>query len=344
LNMWSFIEPINLIRYLCVWRVNRALVRLPAYLPTELSQVLGAIIAGRLPTRQAGLWLKTLAAETLTGLLEPTWPVESVLFAYPGKRYYGPGEPIFWELKLLGHQADHSFFLEVILPAMEAAGQTTDPRWYQSNTLWGRFDIQAIYVARGSRWEALVSDGRLDTRYQAEPMQWAEGLSFTPSPEDNRSFKSLTWLTPVDLRPSPAPSGSLTIPPAKPEPVTMRPHQQMRAHEDDVEIPIPTLQLILEALLARVAQLTPGKYTTPGDVWNMLPPDEQAVLWDAVAQADEINLRRSEAQPIPTGWPSGWLGEQTFAPIPASLLPYLELAAILHLGRHTHLGCGTFVM
>lgn len=324
--MWSFIEPISMLRYLCVWRVNRALVRLPTYLPTELLQVLGTIIADRLPTRQARPWLEALARPAPH---YPAWPVEATLLAYPGKQIYGPGEPIFWELKLLDPQADHTFFLELILPAMEAAGQTTDPRWYASNTLWGRFDIAAIYVARGPRWEPLVENGRLDTRYRAEPMQWAEELTFTPAPNDNRSFKSLTWLAPVDLRPLPPPTGSLDTPPEK---------------TDAGEIPLPTLQLLLEALLARIAQLLSGKYTTPGDVWQMLPPDEQNALWEAVAQADRIDLRQIKPQAAPKGWPQGWLGEQTFAAMPPSLLPYLELAAMLHLGRHTSVGCGTFIL
>ena len=328
--MWSFIEPINLIRYLCVWRVNRALVRLPTYLPIELSQVLGTIIADRLPTRQARPWLKALVQEVPH---HPAWPVEAVLFAYPGKQFYGPGEPIFWELKLLGPQADHALFLEVVLPAMEAAGHTTDPRWYQSNTLWGRFDIEAIYVARGAQWEPLVSEGQLDTRYRATPMQWAEGLTFAPAPGDDRSFKSLTWLTPLDLRPLPALSGSLAVS-----------SEEIKSESDIAEIPIPTLQLLLEALLARIAQLTPGKYTTPGDVWNMLSPVEQSALWEVVIQADKIKVRQIQPQSAPKDWPQGWLGEQTFAAMPPSLLPYLELASILHLGRRTHVGCGVFVM
>lgn len=327
--MWSFIEPINLIRYLCVWRVNRALVRLPAYLPGELASVLGTIIAERLPTKHAKPWQNALAQSTSAS----RWPVETVLFAYPGKQYYGPGEPVLWELKLLGSHTDHNFFLEVILPAMEAASHTTDPRWYQTNTLWGRFDIQAIYVARGSQWEPLVSDGRLDTRCRVEPMQWAEGLSFTPPADVTRSHKTLSWLTPVDLRPPPTPFGSLAPPPV-----------QAEAEQADPEVPVPTLQLLLETLLVRIAQLTPGKYTTPGDVWQRLSPDEQAALWDAVIQADQINLRQVKPEVAPSGWPTGWLGQQTFAAMPAALLPYLELGSILHLGRQTHLGCGTFLI
>lgn len=324
--MWSFIQPLNLMRYLCVWRINRAVVRLPKYLSTELAQVLGTIIAERLPTAAARPWQKALnlqSADSPTLNLEGStfngsvWPVEAVLFTYPGKLTYGPGEVILWELKLLGSALDHGFFLEVILPALEAAGQTSDPRWYRSNSLWGRFDIQAIYAARGPRWEPVVSDGRLNLRYRADPLQWADGLTWQFS--SSRRLTQLTWLTPFDLGDAPG---------------------------DDSSAPAesPTLQLLLEALLARMARLLPGKYTTPGDVWNLVGPEEQAALWDALAQADRAPLRRHNLKPAPKEWPGRWLGQQTFAPIPPPLLPYLELASILHLGRHTQVGCGTFVL
>jgi hypothetical protein len=104
------------------------------------------------------------------------------------------------------------------------------------------------------------------------------------------------------------------------------------------------MQQLLEALLARIARLLPGKYTAPGDVWNILGPDEQAALWDAIAQADQSPRRRFQLEPAPKGWPGRWLGQQVFAPISSLLLPYLELAAILHLGHQTHLGCGTFAL
>ncbi|MFN8459735.1 MAG: hypothetical protein U0401_34655 [Anaerolineae bacterium] len=321
--MWSFIQPLNLMRYLCVWRVNRALVRLPKYLSAELASVLGTIIAERLPTAEARPWQKALNPPTADPLTlnpqgassverstfnaqhltfnVPAWPVEAVLLTYPGKTSYGPGEVILWELKLLGSALDHGFFLEVILPALEAAGQTNDPRWYQSNSLWGRFDIQAIYAARGPRWEPVVSAGRLNLRYRAEPLQWADGLTWQFKP--SRPLTQLTWLTPFDL--SEAPGDESTA---------------------------PTLQLLIEALLARMARLLPGKYITPGDVWNLVGPEEQAALWDALAQTDRTPLRRHNLNAVPKDWPGRWLGQQTFAPIRPRCQRHLELASILHLG------------
>jgi hypothetical protein len=327
--MWNFIQPLNLMRYLCVWRINRALVRLPKYLSTELALVLGTIIAERLPTAAARPWQKALDPQ-LHPPNDLAWPVEAVLFTYPGKTTYGPGEVILWELKLLGPTLDHGFFLEVILPALEAAGQTTDPRWYRPNSLWGRFDIQAIYAARGPRWEPVVSDGRLNLRYRAEPLQWADGLTWQFN--SSRPLTRLTWLTPFDLSEAPGAERADSAPATQNRPGLVAPAEA------------PTLQLLIEALLTRMARLLPGKYTTPGDVWNLVGPEEQAALWDVLAQTDRTPLRRHDLKPAPKDWPGRWLGQQIFAPIPRPLFPYLELASILHLGRQTHLGCGTFML
>lgn len=110
--MWPFVRPIKLIRYLLVWRVNGSLVRLPRCLSTELSLFLGTTISNRLPTRQAAPWRKALAlwdeygGLSLIGQKKPrtipevSWPVEAVLFAYPGKLTCGQGELILWGLEL----------------------------------------------------------------------------------------------------------------------------------------------------------------------------------------------------------------------------------------------------
>lgn len=59
--MWTSLDPIKIIRYLLVWRVNRSLVQLPPSFSSDLSQVLGTIIANRLSTRKAAPWRKALA-------------------------------------------------------------------------------------------------------------------------------------------------------------------------------------------------------------------------------------------------------------------------------------------
>lgn len=334
--MWPFIKPIKLIRYLLVWRVNGSLVWLPRCLSTELSLTLGSIIADRLPTRQAHPWRKALApwdecgGTSLIGKKMPirtpevSWPIEAVLFAYPGKRTYGRGELILWELKLMGESADHGLFLEVILPAMEEAGTASEPQWQHRNVLWGHFDIHAVYAARGLQWEPVVSDGRLDLNYRATPTQWAEGLTFDLNSE--RIFDRLTWLTPFDLTSDKDRTGR------------RRHRKKIPPHQ------VPTLQSMLESLIARMSQLLPGKHHTPNDVWDVLSAEERASFQAVVEQASHIPVHHKKLKPSPKRWPGRWIGTQTFASIPHPIIPYLELASILHIGKQTHFGCGTFVI
>jgi len=315
--MWPFIESIQLIRYLILCRVNRSLVRLSAIPGAEFSRVLGAIIAERLPTIEAAAWKKAIPdwMQELAMPISPestNWPIESVLFVYPGKAHYGQDELIAWELKLLGKCAEHGFFLEVILPAIEQASTTADPRWHQLNRLWGRFDIEAVYAAIGSRWEPVVSQGRLDLRCQVTPTQWNEGLEWTSNPE--HVYDRLTWVTPFDMRPA----GNKHNPAA------------------------PMLVDLLEGLIDRMRVFISGKHTTVQDVWNTLPETERTALQQVIEQVRDIPLRRHNLGPAYRRWPDLMQGWQRFALIPHPALPYLELASILHLGRHTHVGFGTF--
>ncbi len=337
--MWPFINLINLNRYLIVWKVNRPLVRLPPYLPVELSLVLGSLIAERLPTQDARPWRKTMAKwegyvrDAIEGkqknvtVPEAGWPIEAILFAYPAKQIYGQDELILWELELVGGSADHSFFLEIILPAMEAASVTTDPRWHRPNRLWGRFDIQAIYAARGARWEPVAQEGKLDLSYHATPAQWADGLTFGAIAD--RTLDQLTWLTPFDL-PAPPPP----LPAAK----------SGKAQGTSKAAHAPTLQELLQALAVRLSLFIPGKRRNPTEVWNVLSAQDQAALHAAIEQAAGFSLRRHKIERAPKNWPGRWIGTQTFLFIPDPLVPYLELASILHLGKQTHFGCGTFTL
>lgn len=316
--------PFSLLRYLIVWKANSSLVSLSRYFPIELSFVLGTIIANRLATHEAGPWHKALAplAEYYAEIsaknqkvMKPfpatAWPIETVLLPYPSKRAFGKDELILWELKLLGESADHGLFLELILPAMEEAGYTADTQWNRPNRLWGHFEINAVYVAKGERWEPLVTDGRLDLRYRPTPIQWAEGLTFT-APE-RRTFRSLNWLTTFDLYEN---------------------HASAQAPE--------TLHVILDALLTRVSRLIPGRHKSREGVMAVLNTEEQASLQRALEESARLQLLHNNLQPAPANWPGAWSGTQTYAPIPAALIPYLELASILHIGKHTHFGCGTF--
>jgi hypothetical protein len=338
--MWSSPIPVNLIRYLIVWKANRSLVWLPRCLSTELSLVLGTIIANRLATNEAAPWRKALTPllvyydqSLAKDRKEPTtiphvsWPLETVLFAYPGKAAYGQGELILWELKLLGPSAEHSFFLEIILPAMEEAGYTSEPKWNRKNRLWGHFDIHAVYVARGQRWEPLVTDGRLDLRYRPTPNQWAESLDFGEG--SKHKFTRLAWQTPFEFW------GILD----SESEINASANTEVRARPQG-----PGLQNIIEALVSRVGELMPGRDKSRREVMDILTAGQQAALRSALEQAGGISLRSHNLQPATKYWPGSWIGEQIFSPIPDSVIPFLELASILHIGRQTHFGCGTFVL
>ena len=335
--MWSFIKPINLIRYLVIWRVNRTLVRLPYCLATDISRVMGSVIANRLPTRTAAPWQKALepwqefqakpdAEKKKSAIPEVAWPLESVIFTYPGKQHYGQDELILWELKLMGEEVTHGLFLETILPAMEEAGSTSDSQWYARHSLWGRFDIDSIYVARGAQWEPVVKAGRLDLSYRPDPGQWAEGLTFGAAA---REVDRLTWLTHFDFTTTPGTAES--TPPLLPRKGDTIPDEE-----------IPDLLRLMDALIERLAILLPGKYNKPGDVWDIMEPQEQADLQEVIQQIYHIPVRHKDFSPVPSYWPGRWTGNQTFSTIPPAVIPYLDLAAILHLGKQTHFGCGTF--
>lgn len=318
-----------MIRYLIVWHVRTPLVRAPSCLPAAISTVLGTLIAERLPTQQARSWHKALGkaqGQAEAGRFAATnWPIEAVVFAPPGKHTYGQDEIIWWELKLLGPHADHGLFLEVFLPAIEAAANTRDPRWFANYSLWGRFAVQSILVAHGPQWEPLAEDGRLNLSLRPSAAQWAEGLwkAGQPASLPNR----IRWVTPFDLgaMPGAAADGQ---PPA-------------RAGKSIAAADIPSLDGIIAAFLRRAAHVLHGKGATAQDPLDLLEPDERTLLQETLAKPQKLQ-GYTFVRP-PKLWPGQRLGEQIFAtPVPAPLLPYLNLAAILHVGDYTHYGCGTF--
>lgn len=351
--MLPIIESFNLLRYLIVWRVNHPLVQAPDDLATALSTVLGALIAERLPSSEAREWQKTRAAWdkaygavdaapddafALTAIPGSPWPLDVVLRPYPTKPTYGEGEKLVWELTLLGANADHGLFLEYLLPAFEAAALTTDARWKTSNGLWGHFDIQAVYAARGLQWEPVVTAGKLHLDYRATATQWAEGLPFDAP---GKQFRRLTWLTPFDFA---VPAAALYL--WQEQQKQQRRQQRRQAQNNIPDGDIPTLEGIVHALMARLATFLPGKRRTVEDVWALLPAEMQTPLWDAfntLQQAGQHGRHHLRAAPKDR-W-GRWIGWQTFAaPIPKALTSYLELASILHVGNYTHFGCGTFMM
>lgn len=343
--MWPFLDQLKLIRYLFIWKINSPLVRLADRSPLEISSVLGTLISRRLPTRQAGAWQKALAPLSVTlaensgknrprlqanlkKLPETLWPLESVLFMYPNKLTLGQGEVIMWELKLFGKSADHGFFLETILPAMEEASCSLDTSWDRRHGLFGHFDIQAVYVASGSRWEPLVKDGRLDLRCKVSPIQWKENLTFGQT--ISTPCRTLTWLTPFTLGDIPLSSEGFGF-------------QESKINRTTSPF-VLTLRGLLEMLLFRLQQLLPANKKADDEVFGFGNPSEQTVLQGVLEEGGRVPIIFADLKPCPRYWPGTLIGKQIFEAIPPSIIPLLELASIIHIGRKTHLGSGTFFL
>ena len=341
LTMWPSINPVKLLRYLCVWRVNSSLVRLPRCFSMELSQVLGKIISNRLPTNEAQQWRKALTQKdqfqnikhalsfSKQRVVSPelTWPIDAVLFVYPGKVTYGYGEPIFWELKLMGKSADHDLFMELILPAMEEAGFSSGNPWNYRNGIWGQFDIDSIYVANGRHWESLVKDGRLNLHYTPTSSQWANDLIDSGSTE--KIYNRISWVTPFDFGGIFSSNNDICI------------------ADDDERTTLdatPSLYGILGSLILRLNMLLRIRRKGHVNVWDILTPDEQSLFQSEMEHAAQIPLRRKEFVPAASTCPGRWIGVQIFSELPQTIIPYLELASILHVGKQTHCGCGTFFL
>lgn len=338
--MLSFLNRINLIRYLVVCRVNSSAAYLPCYLSIDLSRVIGSIIAQRLPSGEKTAWKKKLdplidhldnksknQQRKRSAIPDIAWPINATLLVYPGKRTYGKDELIFWELKLFGEHADHGLFLEVILPAIEEASFTSDPQWNQKNRLWGHFDILHVFAARGNSWEPVVTDGKLDLRYRATPFQWAEKLQFKS--RFRHHFTRLIWMSPYDF-------ADVVW--------NLSKFDFSLKHLTLLVNNAPTLPLILLSLIFRIEELFQGRSKIPEHIGEFLSGSDRKSFHLSLERVAQISMHKNNIRPAPSYWPGKWFGVQQFKGIPRSIIPYLELASILHIGKQTHFGCGTFVI
>ena len=269
--------------------------------------------------RGSGTVASTLA--TGQGIPNSAWPLDALLYVYPGKLMYGQGELILWELKLLHDSANHGLFLETLLPAIEAAAVTRDPQWNRPGKLWGHFDLEGLYVARGLQWEPLVKQGQIDLARPVTPTQWGENLPVTWPYQ--RLPTHLTWLTPFAL----GEYSAAELP---------KPNRRRNQKSRTQSVAPPRLTTILQALATRLGPnlpewRNPRKSSTPSLTWA-----------EVLHEAEETTLLQHELQHPGKLVPGQGIGHQRFSGIPRSAVPYLTLASMLHIGDYTHFGCGTF--
>jgi hypothetical protein len=338
--MWTITPPFKLLRYLIVLRVNSNLVRL-AYCPTgDFSRVLGEIIASRLSTQEARVWHKALKvwhgytktdegtdespagqglnSEQKVEIPDVYWPIDAVLHIYPGKQIYGQDELILCEIKLFEESADHNLFLEILLPALEAASMTDTERWTQNYALWGRFEIESVFVAEGLRWQPFVQQGQIDLTVRPTNMQWSQDLPFKLN--EKQQLHKLTWQTPFEFAEEPTQTGRQSPGAAKKSKASA--------------LSAPSLVGILNACASRIESYFPG--------WLGC---NQRPAWQEVLEiASRAALVGANLEAPPRRWPGYAIGTQTFSKIAPVAVPYLVLGSLLHVGRYTHLGCGAFFL
>lgn len=330
--MLTSFGPINLVRYLIVWRVNSSVVKLPYCFVTDLSFKMVRTIADRLPTREAQTWKKcrtrweesieqNKAASRSNKILVPDspWPIQSSLIVYPNKQIYSQGEKIVWELKLFDVDADHAWFLEVMLPAMEEAGMRRDDMLKRKHPLWGNFDVEAVYAAKGRSWQPIVKDGKLNLRTRVSPIQWLHSTDYVLDPE--YVFHHLTWIKPFDFD---------------------LPGYRKKIKSKKKDDWVPSMELIMKLLLERLNDFSGGTHKSAAEIWDVIDDNDRETLQEILQQAKDIQVINKRLKRAPRRWPGVSIGRQSFSTIPHMLVPFLELASILHIGRDTHFGNGTF--
>jgi len=321
-----FMHTIKLYRYLIAWRVNTPMVRLPLDFSASISYTLGHAIADVLSTKDARLWRKHLDTDKQVLFQTPTtnkeiypekpWPIHSIILPHTTKRNYCQGEVILWELKLIGDSADHGFFLEAILPAMEKLSYTEINDRHSRMNVWGHFDVLSVWAANGNKWEPIVQEAELNLRYNPKPLQWNSHLTDNFYQNQLTHKTRMVWLKPFEF--------------------DIESLSQMKDRF------IPDLPRIIESVVRRWSYFTSMRIQK--DIWDLVPPSMLVQVKKAWEISTNMRILSYNLIPALKHEPGLWAGEVTYESIPEFLLPYLDMAAIFHVGKKTHYGCGTFAM
>ena len=318
--------PLNLIRYLIELRINRGLAWLSNAPEKELSWRWGMAMAEQMAITQARQWKKALAPGWKEETASPAWPVEAVLLLHTSKRTLGLDERFFLELKLLGDGADHGFFMETMLPALEILGSEPTAgggKANQPNALYGHFEIRSVRSAKGHGWKPLIRDGRLDLRFKVHGAQWEKGFrmaEYRPEP-----VHQLVWRTPFDF-------------PDPPSPASLKPAAKRKVKRQP-----PGLPEFLEGTADRLGRIYHGSYAGSREFVDRMDAECAAKWHEAMEMAAKPRIKRYRLKKTSGATGPALIGFQTFTPaIPPELFPFLTLGHLIHLGRGTLYGQGLF--
>uniref|UniRef100_UPI004057BEE8 hypothetical protein n=1 Tax=Candidatus Electrothrix sp. TaxID=2170559 RepID=UPI004057BEE8 len=311
---------IQILRYLFVLRINRSLIETLKQPDQEILHNLAALIAENMGGADGKAWKKaarrlanasvdvSLDAVPLAG--PPPWPIDAVLLAEnPGTRLC-LNELFFFELTVLSDRIGHHFILEYLLPALEQAGYSRMEKQPKFG-LWGNYEIVGLFCAHGADWEPVIDEGQLSSDYFPKPDQWARDFMMNGT---GKIFTRLDWIRPL------------------------APDAAMPENGPDM----PWLLAALERRMTALKLLNKGSADMDTLVQG-IPGMEKASWQEAVDAAQAMPAPVSVLRPVEKEHPAkAVIGRQHFSAIPPVVLPWLELASILHLGLHTHYGYGGF--
>ena len=312
---------VQILRYLFVLRVNCSLIETLKQPEQEIVHLLAALIAENMGGADGKAWKKAarrlangsvaVSVDTVPLPGPPPWPVDAVVLAEnPGTRL-GLDEHFLFELTLFGDRIGHHFILEYLLPALEQAGYSRMEGQAKFG-LWGNYEVVGLFCAHGADWEPVIDEGLLSSEYFPAPDQWARDFMMSGA---GKMFTRLDWIRPL------------------------APDAAMPENGPDM----PWLLAALERRMTALKLLNRGSATDMDALVQGIPGMEKTSWQQAVDAAQAMPAPVSVLRPVEKKHPAkAVIGRQYFSAIPPVVLPWLELASLLHLGLHTNYGYGGF--
>lgn len=307
-------KSIPLLRYLFLLRIHKPLLVLPPYLALELAYTTSVMISERLPSSQLKPWKKLITAwETANPVSEDR---RTRLILNPPQSAW----PL--ELAWLPYRVKQTYGYGEIIPCelklfgrnashelfLELILPVLEAAGLNPDSHWNGMHVESVYVARGRQWEPVVENGQIDFSIRPGTRQWCDGLDLTIIPAGHTH--RLRWYTPYAHTP-------------EPPLIRKREHLCRLAQEN-----APGMSALVQALAARLEKVAP-------EISNDWLSDIEDLAVEVQSDPSNVNCP-------PKNWPGTVWGDQELSHVPEQMMPILRLASMLHIGFHTHVGCGNF--